>query len=379
MPTVLLNAAVAAPVAGPGGPAEPIGPPPPAESTFASALSEAGLAVVAEFSAAGPEVPLLPLPPSGPPSPLPALPCTGESVAQPSATDPAAPPLPALAMPGATALAPSAEAPPPGWPPPGLAALFPAPRALTTPAWPAAATPALPAAVTARPAPPAAPLPLPVGRDAALSPSKASTPSMVELQPLALAAALRLPLAREQGEEALLLLPERPGTDLGEAESLSWTPSSVGGLPRLDLATAFPTPLPMHDRRFAEALGGRLQWLAEQGGGEVRLRLSPEGLGPVEIRLHLDGDRVDLAMHASLAETRQALEQALPKLREMLAQGGLQLGQADVGQHPAHEHKPGTAETPFGEAPASNTIATAASGLIVTPPRRGEGLLDLYA
>jgi len=371
MPTVLLNTAVPAPVAGPGGPAEPIGPLPPGDA-FASALNEAGLAGGNSTQPLPllPATPGQPLPslPATPDQPVPAVPGSSESAVLPTE---AAVPTPPLAMPAAAALAAPPATAPPGWPPPGLAALFPAPLAV--------ATPPLPAAATARPAPPAALLPLAAGRGTTPLPS-AVAPGLVEAQPSALAAASRLPLARERAEEALLLLPERPGAGPGEAESLPWTPPSASGLARLDLATAFPAPLPLHDRRFAESLGGRLQWLADQGGGEVRLRLSPEGLGPVEIRLQLDGDRVDLTMHASLAETRQALEQALPKLREMLAQSGLQLGQADVGQQSAHDRKPDPSGTTVGEGPAS--IAAAAAALTLAgdpPPRRGEGLLDLYA
>lgn len=359
MPTVLLNAAVALPVAGPGGPAEPIGPP-PSEGAFASALHEAGLvggdtAQVLRPMTVAPDQALPPLPaapdqtlpalPAAPGQPLPVLPGSGGSAALSTET---VGPSPPLARPALADLVAPAAALPSGWPPPGLAALFPAPL-----------------------------LPLVAGRGSSPLPNAAAS-GQTEAQPSVLVAALRLPLARERSEEALLLLPERPGAGPGEVESLPWSPASTSGLPRLDLAAAFPTPLPLQDRRFAESLGGRLQWLADQGGGEVRLRLSPEGLGPVEIRLQLDGDRVDLAMHASLAETRQALEQALPKLREMLAQGGLQLGQADVGQQPAHDRKPDTSEASFGEGLAS----TAAAVLIpasASPPRRGEGLLDLYA
>ena len=49
------------------------------------------------------------------------------------------------------------------------------------------------------------------------------------------------------------------------------------------------------------------------------LRLSPEHLGPVEVRIDLHDSQINVNFIAAHAETRVALEQSVPRLRAMLA------------------------------------------------------------
>jgi flagellar hook-length control protein FliK len=69
-----------------------------------------------------------------------------------------------------------------------------------------------------------------------------------------------------------------------------------------------------------------------QGTGDslTVVRLSPEHLGDLEIGVTMKDGEVDVSFAASVAETRAALEQALPKLRELLGQSGLELSNASV-------------------------------------------------
>ncbi|CTP82688.1 flagellar hook-length control protein FliK [Xanthomonas graminis] len=97
--------------------------------------------------------------------------------------------------------------------------------------------------------------------------------------------------------------------------------------------TGSPTPTPnLHGDHFDDELGARMSWLADQKIGHAHIKLSPADLGPVEVRLHLSGDQVNASFSSAQPEVRQALENSLPRLREMLGQHGFQLGQADVGQ-----------------------------------------------
>jgi len=270
--------------------------------------------------------------------------------------------LPALAAEVAAGLALAASAGrardlPPAWPPPGLSALFPGPAAA------AAAAAAVPVAVP-------------------LLPARIALPAQADAMAQALARApALLSLPRPDDDERGLL----GGTDAFASDA--WAPlGSLAGtstsLPRLELPPSLAAPVPMHSPRFADETGARVQWLAAQGGGEATLRISPDGLGPVEIRLSLDGDRVDVALHAAQADTRQALEQALPRLREMLAQQGLQLGHADVGQrqssgasdHPSRERR----RIAEGEDEGLTAAAAAVDARRVIVGS-GSGMLDLYA
>ena len=131
-------------------------------------------------------------------------------------------------------------------------------------------------------------------------------------------------------------------------------------------------PAPMGDRHWARALSTQVLLLANHKVESATLRLSPEHTGPVEVRIQLQDSGVTLAFNATQADTRAALEQALPQLRAAFAGAGLALGQATVGQQMrqgsqfAHATPNGTASV------ADHPEATAA---VVRPL----GLLDEYA
>jgi flagellar hook-length control protein FliK len=98
---------------------------------------------------------------------------------------------------------------------------------------------------------------------------------------------------------------------------------------------SFPVTVPVHDPRFGDAFGERVTWMVREGLQSAELTLHPQELGPIRIELSLDGDAASIGVVAAQAETRGAIEQALPRLRELLAQQGLQLGgtMVDGGTH----------------------------------------------
>lgn len=124
-----------------------------------------------------------------------------------------------------------------------------------------------------------------------------------------------------------------PGADPANLLAMGTTAPVSRALASSAPFSASPTPTPdLHGEQFDDALGARVSWLADQKIGHAHIRISPAELGPVEVRLHLNGDQVNASFLSAQPEVRQALESSLPRLREMLGQHGFQLGQADVGQ-----------------------------------------------
>lgn len=140
-----------------------------------------------------------------------------------------------------------------------------------------------------------------------------------------------------------------------------------------------PTPIPqLHGEDFDDAISTRLNWLAQQKIGHAHIKLNPDDLGPVEVHLRLDGDKIDASFTSAHAEVRQALEQSLPRLRDMLGQHGFQLGNTDVGQQ---QHGDGNGHS---SALAGNGVELAAGDELdsvgISPlTLRQRGLLDAYA
>lgn len=97
--------------------------------------------------------------------------------------------------------------------------------------------------------------------------------------------------------------------------------------------TGSPTATPqLGAGDFDDAVGARVSWLADQKIGHAHIKITPNDLGPIDVRLHLDGDKVHATFTSAHADVRHALESSLPRLRDMLGEQGFQLGQADVGQ-----------------------------------------------
>ena len=147
------------------------------------------------------------------------------------------------------------------------------------------------------------------------------------------------------------------------------------GLARTETVNAMEAPSAnLHGGHFDEDIGDAVRWMADQKIGHAHIKVTPNDLGTVEIRLRLDGDRVHADFSSAQAEVRQALENGLPRLRDMLGQHGFQLAHADVGQ----QHTPPSqgAAPPHGESPADTEALTE------TPPTvrmTARGLVDAYA
>ncbi len=154
---------------------------------------------------------------------------------------------------------------------------------------------------------------------------------------------------------------------------------SVGSHFALQHAAAdAPTPAvksPVGTSAWADELGGKITWMAHQGIDSASLRLSPEHLGPVEVRISVQDGATSVMFGAAHADTRAAIEQALPRLREMFATQGLTLTDAGVSREPPKQQsKPSQVGALSAISAAAEDGPSASSALRVRL-----GLLDTYA
>ena len=73
--------------------------------------------------------------------------------------------------------------------------------------------------------------------------------------------------------------------------------------------------------------------MINQGKQEVQIRLDPAELGSMYIKLQVQQDQLQLSIQTEVGQSRDIIEQNLPKLREQLAQQGVNLGETSVEQH----------------------------------------------
>lgn len=94
--------------------------------------------------------------------------------------------------------------------------------------------------------------------------------------------------------------------------------------------------IPVTHKKWGESLAEKTLLLVNQKGSSARLNLIPHNLGPLEIKLQLQGDASTIEFVTHHSATKDAIESAIPKLREMFESGGLSLGDVNVKDHSRH-------------------------------------------
>lgn len=82
---------------------------------------------------------------------------------------------------------------------------------------------------------------------------------------------------------------------------------------------------------WQQSLGQQIAVFSRNGIHHAELRLHPEDLGALQISLKVNNDQAQVHFVAESHQVRAALESAMPHLRTMLAESGIQLGQSSVG------------------------------------------------
>ena len=119
----------------------------------------------------------------------------------------------------------------------------------------------------------------------------------------------------------------------------------------VDEAAALPadltraTTLPPMQRQpgqpgWNQELGSRIQWMAGEQVQHAQLRLNPRHLGPIDIRVTVNNDQATVNFISQHAVVREVLEAAIPRLREMMSEAGINLTQTSISQqHTAQDQQ----------------------------------------
>jgi len=116
--------------------------------------------------------------------------------------------------------------------------------------------------------------------------------------------------------------------------------------------------------------------MAQNQVHSAHIRLDPPDLGVIEVRVSVNGDQASIAFTSPHTTVRDSVEAAIPRLRDMLGEGGLQLADVSVG-HRSNGH--GREASQFGNTQPTGGGWTHEEMLSATPLAVGRGLLDCYA
>jgi hypothetical protein len=173
-----------------------------------------------------------------------------------------------------------------------------------------------------------------------------------------------------------LIDPKHSGEGKFEIPQLPQANDNASPLRQADAAQSRPVQVPVGHAQWADEIGSRMTMMVEQGKHTASLRLSPEHLGPLEVRITMNGDQASVQFGAAHVDTRHAIENALPRLREMFASQGLSLADANVSREPPRQQPN---QTPQPGASSSGSFAADDGVTAVAAARIRLGLLDAYA
>lgn len=130
--------------------------------------------------------------------------------------------------------------------------------------------------------------------------------------------------------------------------------------------------LPLRASGWDTELAQRVVWMAGRQAQWAEITVNPPNLGSIEVHLSLRGNDASAYFYSPHAVVREAIDESLGRLRDMLAAAGIQLGQAQVGRESLTERQTG------GFLPAGRAPATAVSSVDEGPVNVRRGLVDLY-
>ena len=142
------------------------------------------------------------------------------------------------------------------------------------------------------------------------------------------------------------------------------------------------TQLPVHSPRFGEGFTQQVVVLAQNGIQQAQMSLSPPDLGPIDVRITMQQDAATVQIAAASVAAREAIQDALPRLRDMLDQSGVRLNDAGVfAQLPQREQSAGSQQqrSDWQMASGFGNPGGGEQSALVAPVVRRVGLLDAYA
>lgn len=85
-------------------------------------------------------------------------------------------------------------------------------------------------------------------------------------------------------------------------------------------------------------VGQRLIWMVGNEVKSAEIKLNPAELGPMEVKVRTEGEKVQVSIQVQHAPVREAIEQSLPRLREAFSGQGMDLLNVNVSQQGFSQH-----------------------------------------
>jgi flagellar hook-length control protein FliK len=185
------------------------------------------------------------------------------------------------------------------------------------------------------------------------------------------------------GEELSQNLTISTPTDAVQAQNFAQHLSTNTAPPATSVATDHLSPR-VGTAAWNQAISQKVVWMVGGGQQTAELTLNPPDLGPMQVVISVNNDQASANFFAAQPEVREALEAALPRLRQMMSEAGVQLSEFSVNSQTSNqgEQSPGNQQ----QARQKNNSTTSTIETPITTRITGahriaakEGLVDTFA
>ncbi|MEZ9674314.1 flagellar hook-length control protein FliK [Vibrio lentus] len=132
--------------------------------------------------------------------------------------------------------------------------------------------------------------------------------------------------AKEDSKESTL------AQQIASAAGVQGTATTGSAPTRAEIQAAQQAPLQLTKELANEQVAEKVQMMMSKNLKNLDIRLDPPELGQMKIRMTMNNDVANVHFTVSNQQARDVIEQTLPRLREMLAQQGMQLADSSVQQ-----------------------------------------------
>jgi flagellar hook-length control protein FliK len=142
---------------------------------------------------------------------------------------------------------------------------------------------------------------------------------------------------------------------------------------------------PLGSSGWANEFSQKITWMGTQQNQAAELHLNPPNLGPLDVVLKISDNQATALFTSPHSAVRDAVESALPRLREMLADNGITLGNTTVSDQSPRDRSTnefmnqGSGAKTQRDASDDTLRALSSSSEQTVPARRHNGMVDTFA
>lgn len=146
------------------------------------------------------------------------------------------------------------------------------------------------------------------------------------------------------------------------------------------MTNVLQSPLVLTHEQAGEDVHERINMMMAKNLKYVDIRLDPPELGKLQIKLSINQDQASVQFTVNNHQARDIVEQAMPRLREMLQQQGLQLAQSSVQQDSSQQftghQSNSSAHSQSGQQSSARSMAD--DGLLIAESNQPDSSISMY-